>query len=117
MREGHVIGRTRFVDGAGDGQVLGEVIAASEHLPVKESTRHASVAIDERMKVREPEVQNDCADEGMKKGLRVLLIREAEQGFQAFWQLIGGRGFEPDGTLEVFDPDVFLRRTQSTSAI
>src|SRR6478752_9443630 len=77
-----------------DRQILSEPITMSSHQPEEENPSGAPIAILERMVVGEPEVQEDCPDDGMDELPAVVaFIREVAEQLHPFGKLLGRRRF------------------------
>src|SRR3954447_20635793 len=82
----------RFADEPRDRQVLGEPVAPRPHEPEEEDPRGTAVAIQERVVIRQPEMEEDGADYRMDEPARPLVfVGEVAQELHPVGELLGWR--------------------------
>jgi len=117
VEEGAAIGGGGGAEDGGERKELEKVVTVMEEAPVKEDAGHGAVAVDERVVVGEPVVQEDGAQHGVQKGCGGAGVGESEEGFQAGGKFGGGRGLVEKAVFEVFETDGFVVAAEAAGGI
>jgi len=108
-----VLGRS-FQEDLGDGDELEEPIPVPQHRPVEQSSRDAAVAVNERVVVGQPEMQDDRPQDRMEKPLRCSTVGEVTHGSHSLFELLGRRRVVKDLVVHVNDRDALIWQAQSS---